>query len=126
MSIKYVLLEKGNPSKPEEVKKWYVTAKSNGEVSLKAISKTIAQRSSVNYVDTTSVLKTLMQVLSEQLDKGKIVRLGDFGSFQIGIGSEGAEVKEKFTTTLIKSRKIVFRPGSDLKGVLSNLSFEKQ
>jgi predicted histone-like DNA-binding protein len=125
MSVKYVLLEKGNPSKPEEAKKWYVTAKSTGEVSLKALSKSITQRSKLNQADTLNVLKILTQVLAEQLNEGKIVRFGNFGSFQVGIGSEGAEANEKFTTSLIKSRKIVFRSGSDLKEMLNNLTFEK-
>jgi hypothetical protein len=49
MSVKYVLLEKGNPGKPEEPKKWYAAVKSAGDVSLRAIGKEIAQRSTVNY-----------------------------------------------------------------------------
>jgi predicted histone-like DNA-binding protein len=125
MSIKYVLLEKGNPSNPEEAKKWYVTAKSSGEVSLKALSRAITQGTSINQADTLSVLKALTQVLGEQLSEGKIIRLGDFGSFQVGIGSEGVETNEKFTTSLIKSRKITFRPGVKLKVALHNLTFEK-
>jgi predicted histone-like DNA-binding protein len=125
MAVKYVVLEKGNPVKPGDPKKWYASAKSAGEITLKALGKEITQRSTVNHADTLAVLEALTQVLTDQLSEGKIVRFGDFGSFQIGVRSDGAETKEKFTSSLIKSKKVTFRPGIDLKEMLNNLRFEK-
>jgi predicted histone-like DNA-binding protein len=125
MSVKYAIVEKGNPQKPEEPKKWYASARSTGDVTLKTLGKEITQRSTVNHADTLAVLEALTQVLTTQLGEGKIVRLGDFGSFQIGVGSAGAETKEQYTTSLIKSKKVIFRPGVDLKEMLNNLKFEK-
>ncbi|GHU69989.1 hypothetical protein FACS189413_09720 [Bacteroidia bacterium] len=125
MSVKYVLVEKGNPARPSDPKKWYANAKSTGEITLKALGKEITQRSTVNHADTLAVLEGLTQVLIDQLNEGKIVRFGDFGSFQIGLGSGGTETKEKYTSSLIKSKKVLFRPGIDLKEMLNNLKFEK-
>jgi predicted histone-like DNA-binding protein len=71
------------------------------------------------------VLKTLTQVLSEQLADGNIVRLGNFGSFQVSIGSEGVATPEKFNTSLIKTRKVMFRSGGDIREMLEKLRFEK-
>jgi predicted histone-like DNA-binding protein len=79
----------------------------------------------VNHADTLAVLEALTQVLTMRLDEGKIVRFGDFGSFQVAVGSTGAESEEKFSTSLIKTRKVVFRPGVDIKSMLNNLKFEK-
>ncbi|MDR3297527.1 MAG: HU family DNA-binding protein [Prevotellaceae bacterium] len=125
MAVKYVVSEKGNPLKPAEPKKWYVSAKSTGVVTLKALGKQITQRSTVNQADTVAVLEGLTQTLAEQLAEGKIVRLGDFGSFQIRIGSDGAETAEKCNASLIRAKKVAFRPGADLKELLNNLKFEK-
>jgi predicted histone-like DNA-binding protein len=125
MAVKYNLSEKGNPSKPEDPKKWYAVAKGTGVVTLKALGKEITQRSTVNYADALAVLEVLNQVLTENLAEGRIVRFGDFGSFQVSVGSEGAPAPEKFHATMIKTRKVVFRPGSDLKEMLGNLKFEK-
>ena len=61
----------------------------------------------------------------EHLANGKIVRLGDFGAFQVSVSSTGAETKEKFNASLIKSSKVVFRPGIDLKEMQNNLKYEK-
>lgn len=125
MAIKYVLSEKGNPLKPEDPKKWYANAKSTGDILLRALGKEITQRSTVNHADTLAVLEALTQVLTERLAEGKIVRLGDFGAFQISIGSEGVENPEKFHASYIKTKKVTFRPGVDLKEMLNNLKFEK-
>lgn len=125
MPIHYVLSEKGNPLNLLAPKKWYANAKSTGEISLKALGKQITQRCTVNHADTLAVLESLTQVLTEQLEEGKIVRFGDFGSFQVSIGSEGADTSEKFNASLIKTRKITFRPGAELKTMLNNLKFEK-
>jgi predicted histone-like DNA-binding protein len=125
MAVKYVLSEKGNPLKPEEPKRWYANAKSTGDTKLKVLGKEITQRCTVNYADTLAILEALTQLFTEHLAEGQIVRLGDFGSFQVSIGSEGAESEEKFSISLIKTRKVTFRPGNDLKEMLNNLEFEK-
>ena len=125
MAVKFNVSEKGNPLKPQEKKKWYATAKSTGDTTLRILSKEIAARSTVSAADTQAVLVALTEVLVEVLAEGKIARLGDFGAFQVSIGSEGAETEAKFNASLIKTKKITFRPGIDIREMLSNLKFEK-
>ena len=125
MAVKYTVIEKGNPQKPEQPKKWYANAKSIGDITLRSLSKEIAARSTVSAADTQAVLIALTEVLVENLSDGKIARLGDFGSFQITLSSEGSETEEKFNTSLIKNGKVNFRPGIDLREMLNNLKFEK-
>lgn len=125
MAVKYTLSERGNPLQPQQPKKWYANAKSTGDTTLRALSKEIAARSTVSPADTQAVLTALTEVLVEHLAEGKIVRLGDFGAFQVTVTSEGAEAEAKFNASMIKGSKIVFRPGTDLKGMQNNLKFEK-
>ncbi|MDR2804606.1 MAG: hypothetical protein LBB85_03040 [Dysgonamonadaceae bacterium] len=54
-----------------------------------------------------------------------MVRFGDFGSFQISISNDGAETAENFNASFIKSSKVVFRRGVDLKEMRATLKFEK-
>jgi predicted histone-like DNA-binding protein len=125
MAVKYVVCERGNPLKPSEKKKWYANAKSTGETKLRALSKEIAARSTVSSADTQAVLIALTEVLAEHLADGKIVRLNDFGSFQVSVSSRGAETEAKFNASLIKGSKVIFRPGIDLKEMQNNLKYEK-
>ena len=125
MAVKYTVSERGNPLQPQQPKKWYANAKSTGDTTLRALGKEIAARSTVAPADTQAVLVALTEVLVEHLAEGKIVRLGDFGAFQVSISSNGAETKEKFNAALIKSNKVVFRPGIDLKEMQKTLKYEK-
>lgn len=126
MPIPFTVIQKGNPSKPEEPKKFYASAKSSGEVTFRSLSKEISSSSTtVSDTDVLAVLNDLSKALAKHLSEGKIVRFGDFGSFQISISSEGMETEDKVTAAQIKSNKIIFRPGIDLKDMLSIAKYEK-
>ncbi|MDR1339715.1 MAG: DNA-binding protein [Prevotellaceae bacterium] len=124
MPVNIGVVEKGNPLRPDETKKFYAVVKSTGVITLKTLGKKITQRCTVKYADTLAILEAVTQVLGNELSDGKIVQFGDFGSFRIGVSSNSSETKKKFTTSMIKSRKVIFRQGACLKEVLNNLTFE--
>lgn len=126
MAVKYVLVERGNPLKPAEPKKFYAQAKASGELTLKKLSKEIAQSSTtVSDTDVLAVLNDLTKLLVRHLSEGEIVRFGDFGAFQISLSGSGAESEEKYNSSLIRTGKITFRPGIDLRDALATLKYEK-
>ncbi|MGL4908032.1 MAG: HU family DNA-binding protein [Bacteroidales bacterium] len=125
MATKYVVVERVNPAKPKEPRKFYAMAKSDGDISLKELSREIAETSTVNDTDVLAVLNDLTKALSRHLSHGRIVRLSDFGSFSISLHSDAAEAEDKFNAHLIKSAKINFRPGEDLATMLNNMKYEK-
>lgn len=126
MSVKYIITEKGNPSKPAEPKKFYATAKADGEVTFRKLSKEISNISTtVSDTDVLAVLNVLVKALINHLSEGRIVRFGEFGSFQVSLSSEGAATRKEFNTSLIRNSKITFRPGTNLKEMLATLRYEK-
>ena len=125
MAVKFKVVERGNPLKPANPKKHYATAVAAGETSLKQISKRISSMSTVNSGDVLAVLDLLVQVMNEELGNGNIVRLGDFGSFQISISANGQDSADKVTANSVTGAKINFRPGKELKNMLTIASFEK-
>lgn len=126
MTVKYNVIERKNPLKPTEAPKFYASAKADGEVSFKALAKEIAGAgSTVSDTDVLAVLNDLTKALVKYLAEGKIVRFGDFGSFQVSVSSNGAETAEKFTASNITGNKIQFRPGVDLKAMLATVKYEK-
>ena len=127
MAVSYVLTQKGNPGNPNAPKKFYAQAKASGELTLRKLSKEIAEGSTtVSDTDVLAVLNDLTKVLKRHLDNGEIVRFGDFGTFQVALTSAGAETAEKFHASLIKNAKVTFRPGIDLREMLANLKYEKK
>ena len=126
MAVKYNVIQKAYPGDPTGPKKFYANSIADGEVSLRNLSKEIAQTSSISESDVYATLIDLAKMLSKHLSDGKIVRLGDFGSFQISISSEGMDVMNKVNSASIKSAKILFRPGLDLRETLATLKYEKK
>lgn len=126
MAVSYILAQKGNPGNPAAPKKYYAQAKAKGELTLRQLSREIAEGSTtVSDTDVLAVLNDLTKILKRHLGNGEIVRFGDFGTFQTAITSEGAETEERFNASLIKGGKIAFRPGVDLKEMLATLKYEK-
>ena len=126
MAVTYILSQKGNPGNPEAPKKFYAQAKASGELTFRKLSREIAEGSTtVSDTDVLAVLNDLTKVLRRHLSEGEIVRFGDFGTFQISVSGEGAETAEKYHASMIKTKKVVFRPGVDLKEMLNNLKFTK-
>ena len=126
MAIKYNIIERKNILKPSEPAKFYASAKADGEISFKAVAKEIAAAgSTVSDSDMLAVLNDLNKLLIKHLSEGKIVRFGDFGSFQVSVSSTGAETEAKFTASNITGNKIQFRPGAELKAMLATAKYEK-
>ena len=120
------MAQKGKPGDPETPKKFYAQARARKEFTFRELSKEISEGSTtVSDTDVMAVLNDLIKVLKRHLENGEIVRLGDFGTFQVSITGEGAETAEAFNSSLIKNEKIVFRPGIDLKDMLLTLKYEK-
>ena len=106
-------------------KKYYAQAVSTGEATLKTIKTDISARSTVNPADVVAVIDTFVQIMIQELGQGKIVRFGDFGSFQLTLSSEGADTAEKFHSNMIRDTRIAFRPGIDLRNMIATLKYEK-
>ena len=89
------------------------------------MAERIQQTCTVHKSDVFAVLVALEDVITDALKGGEIVRLGNLGSFQIGISSKGAVTEEEYSDSLIKKARINYRPGSAIVGVLYNLTFSK-
>ena len=125
MPVKYHLVLKGNPAKPTDPKKYYAVAASDGDVSLRELAGQIADISTVSVVDTIAVIESLLLLLPRLLLNGRIVRLGDFGSFSLTLVSRGADNQESFHVGLIEGVKLIFRAGKALKSALKQAQYSK-
>ena len=126
MSLKYRLIQRVDPRNPQAPRAFYAKAVTKDEVSFRELAEQIAQISTVSTVDSIAVIEAFIQLVPKHLTNGEIVRLGEFGSFAIGIISSGAQNEDDFTADMIKGVKCYFRPGKELKKALDNTRFEKE
>lgn len=125
MGVKYSLMQRINPRDPAAAKKFYAIAVTDGEMTLRKLAKQISDISTVSPADTLAVLESLVQVMPDHLLDGKIVRLGEFGSFRLSLSSEGAENAADFNKNLIKRVKLLLRPGKTIRDTLKTVTYEK-
>ena len=84
-----------------------------------------AELSTVNSIETLAVLESFLQVIPGHLLDGKIIRLGEFGSFRLSLSSSGADMPGSFVKTMIKGVKLLFRPGKQITDELKQAEFIK-
>ena len=125
MSVKYNVVERGKPGSPETPKKYYPSIQASGRVTLRQLSQAVSQMSTVSSADTMAVLEALLTVIPQELSRGNIVELGDFGNFWLKANAEGAETAEVVRPTQITTLLPRFNPGKEFKKVLAVVEYEK-
>ena len=124
-NVTYSVAPRINPRDKEAAPKYYGRVQANGDVNIREMSERIQQTCTVHKADVQAVLLALEDVIIDALKGGEIVRLGDLGTFQIGLSGKGSETEEDFSVSLIKKARINFRPGVALAGILTSLTYSK-
>jgi predicted histone-like DNA-binding protein len=123
--VKYNLVERGNPAKPDEPKKFYASIKASGRVTTRELVETASEMCSLTSSDLMGAIEIILSIIPKELAKGNIVELGDFGTFWLRISSDGAETAEDFQPDQIKSVLPRFNPGTQFKWLLKKMRFSK-
>ncbi len=124
-TVTYSVVPRLNPRDKDASPKYYAQAQASGDVSIREMSERIQQSCTVHKADVHAVLVALEDTMIDALKGGEIVRLGDLGTFQIGVSGKGALTEEDYTPSLIQKARINFRPGIALSGILTTLNFSK-
>ncbi len=125
MSVKYNVVERGNPSNPEAPKKFYPSITASGRTTLRQLTARIAEISTVSSTDTVAVIEAFLHVIPQELAEGNIVELGEFGNFWLKTTSEGAATADEVRATQINTILPRFIPGKEFKKVLATVEYEK-
>ena len=124
-SVTYSVVPRINPRDKEAAPKFYAQAQARGDLNIREMATRIQGTCTVTKADVYAVLVALEDVIVEALQNGEIVRLGELGTFQVGLSGKGAVTSEDYDTSLIRKARINFRPGLTLAGMLSSLNFSK-
>ena len=126
MSATYRVISRANPRDLTAPAKYYPSYKSSGRITLRQLSKKIAQISTVSTADTTAVIESLLELIPQELADGNIVELGAFGSFRLTINAEGSVTPEEVSSRNIKKINSRFMPGKEFKQMIDGTVFKKK
>lgn len=108
-------LMSSKPGDDTAPKLYYAKAQASGEVTMDEMAEDISYATSLTDGDVLNAVRALIKQMNKHLAAGKIVRLENFGSFQVQLQSEGAETQKAFTSANITAATIQFRPGKPVK-----------
>ena len=127
MAIKYKTIKRGEPGvKGGGTPKYYAKPVVQGERNLEQLTKSIEKISTVSGADIRAVLYAVVDVITDDLANGLIVRIGDLGSLRLSLSSDGFATEAEVNSNAVKNTKILFTPGSKLKTMQQTLKFEKE
>ena len=91
--------------------KWYARMVPVGVIDTRALAEIIQRNCTVKKADVMAVIEELVEVMKDQMQDSKRVKLDGFGSFKIGINCRGARSAKAFTVTdNIEGLHVVFTP----------------
>lgn len=125
MTVTYSVVPRKNPAKKEDAAKYYAQAQASGELDFEELCEAITSRSTCTETDVRASISGILFEAKRSLKAGRIVRLGDLGSLQIGLNSEGASTAKEFSGSMIKGAHIIFRPGKSLADLMKILSYQQ-
>ena len=125
MSVKFNVVERGNPSNREAPKKFYPSIQSSGRVTTREMAEMAAQRSTLSTMDMMAAIESFLAIIPEQMAKGNIVELGDFGNFWLKTTSDGAATADEVRASQITSILPRFIPGKQFKHTLDGIEYVK-
>ena len=117
--MKYKLVQRKNPQKPDEQPKWYAAPVNQGTVQKRQITEDMVALSSLSRGDISNVIENLLDTVPKYLLMGKSVNLGGLGTFRLSFSSKPADAPEQFNANLISGVKIIFTPSTELKKAIS-------
>ncbi len=126
MPVKYNVIERGQPGvQGGGEKKFYASAKMDGELTLEGLTKSIEKMSTVSGADIRAVLYAMVDVLTDSLADGRSVKLGDLGNLRVSLSSEPRATEDEVNSSCIKNSRVIFTPGKQIKSMLKDLSYVK-
>ena len=125
MSVKFRVIQKKNPQDLLATPKSYAIAISDGTVDIDRLSELVGDGSTVRQNDVYAVIIGLVNVIQGELKEGRSVNLGKLGTFAISVSSNPSDTAEEVTASNIKSAKVNYRPGKEIKDMLKTISYTK-
>ena len=126
MSVMYKAVPKGQPGVVGGGQiKYYASIVRDRPVNLRKFASEIADKCTLNTGDVFAVLELFLQQLDYHMEDGRVIKLGDLGTFSPSMHSNGEDTPEKVSHFNISNYRVVFKPSKYLAKRLAKVEFEK-
>lgn len=123
MSIFLKAVQRINPADPDAPKKWYPVQYTTKLVDESEVAMLMADETTLNPMEAAMAIRQLRKVVERLLLDGKSVKLGDWGTFNVTLATEGTDTKEELTARNVKRVNVNFQPGDEMKAAMQKADF---
>ena len=123
MSIFLKPVQRRNPVDEDAPMKWYPVQYTTKLVDETEVAELIADETTLNPMEAQMAIRQLRKVVQRLLLDGKSVKLGNWGTFNVTLNTEGADTKDALTARNVKMVNINFQPGTELKAAMQRADF---
>lgn len=123
MSIFLKPVQRRNPADEDAPMKWYPVQYTTKLVDEIEVAELIADETTLNPMEAQMAIRQLRKVVQRLLLDGKSVKLGNWGTFNVTLNTEGADTKDALTARNVKTVNINFQPGTELKAAMQRADF---
>ena len=123
MSIFLKPVQRHNPMEKDAPMKWYPVQYTTKLVDENEVAELIADETTLNPMEAQMAIRQLRKVVQRLLLDGKSVKLGNWGTFNVTLSTEGVDKKDDLTARNVKAVNINFQPGDELKTAMQKAEF---
>ena len=116
-------VQRVDPSNPTGAKKWYIVQTTTRQVDETEVAMELSDETTLNASEAMMAIRQLRKIVIRHLKAGESVKLGNWGSFNLSLSTQGAETKEELTANNIKNVNINFQPDDEFKAELQKAQF---
>ena len=116
-------IQRVDPSKPTEAKKWHIVQTTTRQVDETEVAMELSDETTLNASEAMMAIRQLRKIVLRHLKAGESVKLGNWGSFNVTLSTQGAETKEALTANNIKAVNVNFQPDDAFKTEMQKAQF---
>ena len=107
----YKLVQNMNEQMPKAYKKWFARPVYADTIDLDGVAELIQRNSTAKKSDARAVLTEMVEVIGDALKDSKRVHIDGFGTFKLGLSSNGVDAVDDFNVNKdIRGARILFQP----------------
>lgn len=125
MGLQYVVAKRVFGFDKTKTEKYVAKSVGSGELSFDKLCTKVSRILGIHRKVVDLVAVGLVDIMSEEIDDGKTVVLGDFGRFRPSFVGKSADTEAEVTAGNIVSKHILFYPGKSFNQMLGNMSVTK-
>lgn len=125
MPLEYVVTKRVFGFDKTKSEQYVARSVGSGKVNFDKMCARVSRICGIHRKTVDLVVSGLVDMMADDIDDGKTVPLGEFGSFRPTIRAKCASTAEEVTANSISTRRIIFTPGKIFQQTLSGMSITR-